>query len=73
MIGLPKGSHDFSLHKFPTAIAPGPVHPLVIHSTEVFPILNEKAALSQVTPTYCEKKAIKNKSVKQSSKENQGV
>lgn len=65
MVGFPKSSHDFPFHKLPTAIAASPIHPLVIHSTEVVSILNEKATLSQVTSTYCEGKATRNKSLQQ--------
>lgn len=52
MVGFSQSCYYFSFHEFPTAIAAGSIHALVIHRAEVFPVLNEKTSLGQVTATH---------------------
>lgn len=56
MVSFSQSCHYFSFNELPTAIAAGTIHALVIQSTKVFPILNEKASLCQVTATHWKKK-----------------
>lgn len=52
MVSFSQSCHNFSFNELPTAVAAGTIHALVIQSTKVFPILNEKASLCQVTATH---------------------
>lgn len=45
MVGLAKSSDNFPLHKVPTAIAAGAVHPLVVQHAQILPILHKEAPL----------------------------
>lgn len=60
MVGFSQSCHYFSFHEFPTAIAAGSIHALVIHRAEVFPVLNEKTSLGQVTATHWKNKTSTN-------------
>lgn len=56
MVSLSQSCHYFTFHEVSTAIAAGPIHALVIQGAEIFPILNEKASLCQVTATHWKRK-----------------
>lgn len=56
MVSFSQSCHYFSFNKLPTPVAAGTIHALVIQGAKVFPILNEKASLCQVTATHWKKK-----------------
>lgn len=56
MVSLSQSCHYFTFHEVPTTVAAGPIHALVIQGAEIFPILNEKASLCQVTATHWKRK-----------------
>lgn len=52
MVGLAQGSYHLALHELPTAMAPCPIHPLVVQGTQIVPVLYEEASLGQVAATH---------------------
>ena len=56
MVSFSQSCHYFSFNKLPTPVAAGTIHALVIQGAKVFPVLNEKASLCQVTATHWKKK-----------------
>lgn len=56
MVSFSQSCHYFAFHEVPTTVAAGPIQALVIQGAEIFPILNEKASLCQVTATHWKKK-----------------
>jgi len=56
MVSFSQSCHYFSFHELPTTVAAGTIHALVIQGAKVFPILDEKATLRQVTATHWKKK-----------------
>lgn len=55
MVGLAQGSDHLALHELPTAVAPCPIHPLVVQGAQIVPVLYEEAALGQVAAAHCRK------------------
>lgn len=55
MVGLAQGSDHLALHELPTAMAPCPIHPLVVQGAQIVPVLYEEAALGQVAAAHCRK------------------
>lgn len=58
MVGLAQGSDHLALHELPTAVAPGPVHPLVVQGAQIVPVLYEEASLGQVAAAHCRKTSL---------------
>lgn len=52
MVGLAQGSDHLALHELPTAVAPCPIHPLVVQGAQIVPVLYEEAALGQVAAAH---------------------
>lgn len=52
MVGLAQGSDHLTLHELPAAMAPGPIHPLVVQGAQIVPVLYEEASLGQVAAAH---------------------
>lgn len=52
MVGLAQGRDHLALHELPAAVAPCPVHPLVVQGAQIVPALYEEASLGQVAATH---------------------
>lgn len=52
MVSFSQSCHYFAFHELPTTVAAGTIHALVIQGAKIFPVLNEKASLCQVTATH---------------------
>lgn len=55
MVSFSQSCHYFAFHELPTTVAAGTIHTLVIQGAKIFPVLNEKASLCQVTATHWKK------------------
>lgn len=58
MVGLAQGSDHLALHELPAAVAPGPVHPLVVQGAQIVPVLYEEASLGQVAAAHCRETSL---------------
>lgn len=58
MVGLAQGSDHLALHELPAAMAPGPVHPLVVQGAQIVPVLYEEASLGQVAAAHCRETSL---------------
>lgn len=58
VVGLAQRSYHLALHELPTAMAPCPVHPLVVQGTQIVPVLYEEASLGQVAAAHCREASL---------------